>query len=845
MKFYKEKLAKLMLAVTLIFSFSLTASNGYAEEQELVVNNLNQVLRDDIGTTAYLNYQTEAVKSSSVPQPKTVIYYYQDGESFDKGHNGKTAAATTANSRVGYHKAVVEGLKPQTLYHYRVVDENTGAVSKEYSFETKGAVTNFSFVAAADGNYRSTSSYQNYFGVTLSTAVNKFPESAFIMHTGKANSTLTDEKHWNGYFGLAQNTFDQYPLVPNTISKGSANKLFQLNYNLTGVSNDTSNYSFVYGDALFLNVNSQLTGTKDIENHISWLKKEVATKGQSKWIIVSVGNSIYGSSSTVSSANKKLAAAFDEAGVNLVIQGNDDAYIRSYPISKSVVLSDYPGSTEIAHKDGVIYLSPGASGAEQKNGATGREWIKTASNYSSSTVKKAADYKMYSNIQVTAEKIEVTAYTVNGQVVDQFEINRKDTPERESRQLIPLGVNNGFGSDSKTTRSITWQSDATLNSAAIEVVEAGQEFTAENTMEFTGTSTKNKSILTKYNVNKVQLIGLTPGTKYEYRLRNYYTNPKTGSVTTYYSDVFSFKTENQKAEPFTFIHLADSQSSLDGYAPYFGNTLNKALGMYPEAPFIIHTGDMVETPNEANFTSFFNAAGNTFASTAFLPVLGNHEGSSSSNEVFYQNTFSVDNVNGFPLNYSYVYGNALFFNLNSNHDSDKELDKQIEWMKKEVAEKGQDKFIVVAFHKSPYGGKWTSSSSGSLSSKNIKKKLVPVMEDLGVNLVLSGHDHNYIRSYPIKNSVPNKTISDHGNISTSEDGTIYMVSRNSGKKTYTMESRKDWTDVLWGPNVKDITGKENYPENTVFSAVEVTDSALKVTVRTAGYEVIDEYTITK
>ncbi|MBL1223782.1 fibronectin type III domain-containing protein [Enterococcus sp. BWR-S5] len=834
-----------IVGVALAVSISLFPVSYSAETTELPLYNLNQTLRDDVTSAVHLNYRTEETSSSRDAQPETIVYYYLAEEEFDVASNQKVSATATKSSKISYHKADIDNLKPGTAYNYRIVDNNSGAVSKEYSFRTKASVDSFSFIAASDANYRTTSSYQNYFGNTLSKAVEHYPEAAFILHTGQANSSLSSEAYWDGYFQQAGSTYENYPLVATTSSTGSSNKAFTLNHNLTASGNDMANYSFVYGDALFLQLNTKLTSTAAINSHLSWLKEEVAAKGANKWKIVSINNSFYGAGSNTTTIKKKLEEAFAELGIHLVIQGNEAAYQRSYPIKNGTILSDYPSDQVISGKDGTIYVSPGAAGIEQKNGNSGnREWMNTASDFSSSSEKKLAEKKMYTAIQVTAEKIEATAYTVDGETVDTFQINHSATPEREAKELTPYALNNAFSGDAKTTRSISWQTDTTMmfSDPFVEVVSAGDAFTSENKKVYSGTLEKNKQIFTKKATNKVQLDGLTAGTAYQYRVGNIFKNAKTGSETTYYGPVYTFTTEAESAQPFTFLHLADSQSSTAGYAPYFGNTLSQALNRFPDAPFVIHTGDMVETPNESHFTAFFNAIGTKMAGTAFLPVLGNHEYKTS--EAFYQSAFNVDSVNGFPLNYSYVYGNVLFFNINSNYDSTANLDKQIAWMKAEVAEKGAGKFIVVSFHKSPYGGKWTSSSSSVLGSKNIKAKLVPVMETLGVNLVLSGHDHNYIRSLPIKNGQPVTDMEDTSLISTSQNGTIYMVSRNSGEKTYKLEAAKAWTDVRWAPT-GDITGKDNLPENTVFSAISVEDDALKVTVYTAAYQVIDSYTITK
>jgi|GEM_PF-3864441 hypothetical protein len=125
---------------------------------------------------------------------------------------------------------------------------------------------------------------------------------------------------------------------------------------------------------------------------------------------------------------------------------------------------------------------------------------------------------------------------------------------------------------------------------------------------------------------------------------------------------------------------------------------------------------------------------------------------------------------------------------------------------------------------------------------NIKRYLVPVLEELGVDLVLQGHDHNYIRSYPIQNSLPNiaSVINNNTLISSTDDGIVYLLTRNSGEKTYPVASTssRPWIDVIW--NHSSVSA---LPEATMFAVITAYDDRLAVKACTVGGFFCDEFTI--
>lgn len=833
-RMHKSVLLSVLLTVVLIFSMGVPSQAAQAAGTDKVTN-LNVSIRDDASTSVHLNWYTGRTTSSKTPQPNTAVIYCEAGKSI------QNEAVTQRAERVEYdrrafHKASITNLKPATTYTYVVIDADSKEwLSAEHSFTT-ASKSELSFLCVPEANYRTTSSYQNHWGSTLNTALAAYPDADFVMHNGDYGSSA-NEAHMDGFFTLAPTVLPDISFVPVPASADSSNRYFSYNFNLPSTNMNTENYSLEYDDALVLVLNAARTSTKDITAHKTWLRDQVNAKGGDKWIIVSMGKSFYGKSSNTSTIKRELEKVFDEIGVNLVIQGGDDTYTRSYLIKGASYFDEYPSASTFAKGDGTIYLTPGSAGAEYSAPSSSAKWLQVAPNYSSSATKKAAEYKSYSHITVTKETLSVTARTAAGETIDSFEFNRQPTPQPEPRPLEHDGLNNGFGSDPQTTRSIAWQTNTTMTSPFVDVVDPQ----TQETTRFQGTSEILKQYFTGSSgrtAHKVALSGLKPGTTYEYRIGNIYTSTKSGVPFTYLSDTFTFTTEATNVESFTVLHMADSQGSSSKYTEFWGNTLQSAMNRFPDAAMVIHTGDMVDTSNKSHWEAFFDGAGTNLSSPVFMPALGNHENyAKSTSEPFTSSVFNVGAELGQPMTYSYVYGNALFINLNSNYDKKEQLIEQGAWVERRVAEvrqeKGDDLFVIVSFHKAPFGGTHAKDSD----VKRIKEILVPYLERAKVDLVLQGHDHNYIRSYPIKNGVPN-TAKGGSVINTSEDGVVFLLSRNSGEKTYSVTSRKDYMDVLW-----DHTSVRYSKDKAMYSALTFEGDKLIITAYCADGTIIDQFEI--
>jgi acid phosphatase type 7 len=208
----------------------------------------------------------------------------------------------------------------------------------------------------------------------------------------------------------------------------------------------------------------------------------------------------------------------------------------------------------------------------------------------------------------------------------------------------------------------------------------------------------------------------------------------------------------------------------------------------------------------------------------FFPTPGNHDYNSmsgynlllpniytSNNGAYYQITTLPSQgqlgglASGTSSYYSFNYGNIHFISLNSEIQNTNSRNTAMEeWLTQDLAQNAQD-WTIVYFHQAPYSkGSHNSDDLWEIHMRGMRKNILPICDAGGVDLVLSGHSHNYERSYLLKghyeysSSLQPNMILDESSGSPSEgkyykkyyngsncsyEGIVYVVMGNSGSKT--------------------------------------------------------------
>src|SRR5690606_6782057 len=105
--------------------------------------------------------------------------------------------------------------------------------------------------------------------------------------------------------------------------------------------------------------------------------------------------------------------------------------------------------------------------------------------------------------------------------------------------------------------------------------------------------------------------------------------------------------------------------------------------------------------------------------------------------------------------YHFTYGNALFIVLDSNL----EPEDQAPWLE-EVLKNSTETWKFAIFHHPAY------SSREHRDNREVRKVWGGLFDEYHLDMALQGHDHAYLRTYPMKDETIHKTAA---------DGTYYTI----------------------------------------------------------------------
>ncbi|WP_246310925.1 S-layer homology domain-containing protein [Paenibacillus xylanilyticus] len=359
-----------------------------------------------------------------------------------------------------------------------------------------------------------------------------------------------------------------------------------------------------------------------------------------------------------------------------------------------------------------------------------------------------------------------------------------------------------FYGDAKSSKGFTWYTPLASTNSNVQVVKK-QEGTPDFNM---AQSFSGEAIISRNSpgerVHKAEATGLDADTSYYYRVGD--------ESIGLWSETGEFQTAPVDGE-FTFIDLTDTQAKDEEEAILSAATLSKALDTVPDAEFVVHNGDVVENgTSEQEWNWLLGHSQNDLMRTTIVPSAGNHE---NKNYAFYDH-FNVkqpenaDTVTG--AYYSYDYSNAHFIVLNSNENSAEYANfssDQVEWMKQDVeqAKSAGAEWIIVNIHKGPYTTSNHATDKDIIGENGVRHQIAPLMNELGIDLVLQGHDHIYARTKPIKQNgqaeEPAKITESLNGESieymVNPDGTIYMIPGTAGAKVYFKNTKPELGDAYF------------------------------------------------
>ncbi|MEM1002374.1 MAG: fibronectin type III domain-containing protein [Bacteroidota bacterium] len=347
-------------------------------------------------------------------------------ETFDLGlYKGNTSL------KVHYHSAVFEGLKPNTLYTYRVGDG--GDYWSEW-IQFRTAKTDYAptqFVYFGDAQNEVLAHWSRVIRMAYQTA----PDASFVIHAGDLINSAHRDIEWAEWYkagGFIHSQWTAIPVVGNhefrPLEDGDDRELaiqwrpqftLPIEQSLDPALHETV-YTVDYQDIriVVLNSNDQL------EEQSAYIEQQFMNSN-AKWKILTCHHSIFSPAKgrDFQFAREEWKPLLDKYGVDLVLNGHDHTYARGH-----VPAVDKDGS---ANNLGTVYVTS-VSGPKQYSLDKEQMEAYKAQNYE---LNKAAEQtQFYQVITIEDNTLTYVAYTTLGQEYDRAEI-QKDF-ETGKKQLV-------------------------------------------------------------------------------------------------------------------------------------------------------------------------------------------------------------------------------------------------------------------------------------------------------------------------------------------------------------------------------------------------------------------------
>lgn len=401
-------------------------------------------------------------------------------------------------------------------------------------------------------------------------------------------------------------------------------------------------------------------------------------------------------------------------------------------------------------------------------------------------------------------------------------INRvwQQAPAELRPQRIVLNVTE----DLATSIAVTWRTAAPATDSYVEYAPAtpGTSFAEEASRLAATTEVFNDTGGTPAHQHAAVLTGLRPGTRYCYRVGS------PGALGPW----TQFTTTRADDAPVSFVWFGDPQ---DDIAEHCTRIFAEALRTAPSASVWLCTGDLCTDPIDWLWGELLETAAPALRTIAFAAVPGNHD-----------TAYKEQPTEPFAINSRYLPRDASrvgspwrpHFTLPANGpagleetcyafdvqgvrvlmlNSNTRLDEQLAWARTQLGRQPSPRWTILAFHHPVYSG------SPKRDKPAQREMLQAFCDEQGVDLVLTGHDHVYLRSLPLRAGKP---------AAPGERATTYLSSV-SGPKFYKNET--PFADLM----------AKRLDKAQLFQVINIAGKRLDLTTHAADGSVVDSLTLHK
>ncbi len=332
----------------------------------------------------------------------------------------ETLPLQTGNDLVYFHSVNFVGLRPNTLYAYRVGSEDNW--SEWFHFRTASDRPEpFAFVYFGDAQNNILSLWSR----TIRSAYSEAPKARFMIHAGDLVNSGASDQEWGEWFRAGGWIHAMVPGIPipgnHEYSGGQGlsrywRPQFALpEHGVEGLEETVYYIDFQGVRIIGLNSNERL------EDQTEWLENALKDN-PNRWTCVTVHHPVF--SSARGRDNEKLRTLwkplFDRYRVDMVLQGHDHTYARG----RNLPL----GASAYEQKSGTMYVVS-VSGPKMYK-LTSTRWMDRA----------AENTQLFQVIAVEHDTLHYQAITATGELYDAFDLVKQQGAANLLLERLPQDI---------------------------------------------------------------------------------------------------------------------------------------------------------------------------------------------------------------------------------------------------------------------------------------------------------------------------------------------------------------------------------------------------------------------
>jgi hypothetical protein len=299
-------------------------------------------------------------------------------------------------------------LTADSTIYYALFDSKDSIWTEEKTFNIASDASNNQFTFTVLGDSRS---YPDQWRIISEAAL----ETDFTLFMGDVISDGAVQADWDDWFEYGEEFIAREPIY-HTIGnhdEDNSSSGFDTYLSMFTLPGEKTNYSFNYGNAIFICLNTEDSGNTAQYN---WLLSTLEENKDQTWKIVFFHRPFYTSPSHVGEMNpyfNTLWKAFDDYGVDMLFHGHTHNYQRTKPINRNVSTTSPVANYGSLEGMGRCQIVAGSTGPLSGAADPSLWWL-----------ERSESKRHFCNIDIDGELLTLKAMDANHVVFDELVLDK-------------------------------------------------------------------------------------------------------------------------------------------------------------------------------------------------------------------------------------------------------------------------------------------------------------------------------------------------------------------------------------------------------------------------------------